>query len=127
MCRPRVCDEDAGCEFRIAIELQAELDEVAVAIARFAAAQHKSAVRKGRVIAFQFRLGNEGYGGVVIREIVRHLDDFLGDCSLIRAVFQDDEALPRVLFACAQLRIFSMVVNEFRGEKKPAPLRKRPR
>ena len=90
-------DDGAG-EFRIGIQLQAVFDDMLV-LAGLSGIDHRAAVWKSAVRSFHLILGDEGDGGIVIGEVVRHLLDLFFDACLVGAFLNDYVALTRVLLA----------------------------
>ena len=71
---------------------------------RIATANHKAAMRHGRMVARQLIGMNEMHRGVVFVKVMRHADDGLAHGLGIGAGLQHDKALALVLLPRRQLR-----------------------
>ena len=104
-----VCYQNAGCEFRIGIQLQSVFDDVLVcSISGCTTADHESTVRNSFMVFVQVFLLNKVNRCIIICKVVRHCYNIMFDLLQICAFFCYYIAFSGMLLSGSQFRILSI-------------------
>ena len=86
----------AGCELRVAVQLQGEFHHVTGGIICLPVAEYKTAMRNATVVSLKFFLRNKMHCGFVADEVVWHGLDSRFNSLQIGAFFRYHKAFPQV-------------------------------